>query len=271
MLLFAAFAIAGLSVGCAAFLAANRLPRVRRFGMPVLLLLLCAHAVLQRFPATEWALFPWPEHAFVRSFVLYPLAMMFFGFAAARLPVRWNQVVVALVALAVLGYGLHRHRWLVWPEQHGDHRTADARHHLQQSTAYTCGPAACAAALSHCGVHATERQLGDWCLTRRAGTSLFDLYRGLVTGLDGQPFTVSIEALTAAQLLATDHLVVCSRTGGGHAICLAIDAGQVTVHDPLQKAPTRWTPTELHAEYLAPAIVIRAVVSAAGHPTGLPR
>ena len=70
MLLFAAFAIAGLSLGCAAFLAANRLTQVRRFGMPLLLLLLCAHAVLQRFPATEWALFPWPGHAFVRGFVL---------------------------------------------------------------------------------------------------------------------------------------------------------------------------------------------------------
>ena len=270
MLLFTAFAIVGLSLGCAAFLAASRLPLVRRFGMPVLLLLLCAHAVLQRFPATEWALFPWPAHAFVRGFVLYPLATMFFGLAAARLPIRWNQVVVALVALAVLGHGLHRHRWLVWPEQHGGDRTADARHHLQQSTPYTCGPAACVAALSHCGVEATERQLSDWCLTRRAGTSLFDLYRGLVTALDGRPFSVSIEALTAAQLLATDHLVVCSRTGGGHAICVATATGQVQVHDPLQKAPTRWTPAELQAEYLPPAIVIRPADSAAA-PARPPR
>ncbi len=123
------------------------------------------------------------------------------------------------------------------------------------------------AALSHCGVQATERQLSDWCLTRRAGTSLFDLYRGVVTALDGQPFTVSIEALTTEQLLATDHLVVCSRTGGGHAICLATESGQVTVHDPLQKAPTRWTPAELHAEYLSPAIVIRQ----AGKPSAAAR
>jgi hypothetical protein len=224
---------------------------------------LIARAVLSHYPALEWSLFPWPDYAYVQGFTLYPPAVAFLGLAAARLPVAWNRGVIAALALAVLGHGLHRHAWLAWPEAHGDLRVADAQCHLRQSTPYTCGPAACAAALAHCGVRVTERQLAAWCLTRRGGTSLFDLYRGLVEATRHLPLAVAIEDLTAAALLASDHVVVASNQGGGHALCLVTRDGGVLVHDPLAPAPVAWSQTRLQRDYRGPAIVLRQLPAAA--------
>lgn len=257
MLLLVAMALGTLALGACAWLAAARNRTAARALPPVLLALLAARAALSRFPAAEWSLFPWPEYAYVQGFTLYPLAVAFLAAAAARLPVRWNRAVVLVVAAGVLGHGLHRHAWLARPEAHGDDRTADARHHLRQSTVYTCGPAACAAALAHCGIVVTEAELARACLTRRAGTSLFDLYRGLVVATHGQPFAVSIEDLTADQLLATDHVVVASNDGGGHALCYTTCGGAVLVHDPMAKAPATWTPQQLRERFRGPAIVLR--------------
>lgn len=263
MLLLVAMALGTAALGALAWLAATRSRIAARALPPVLLALLAARAALSRYPAAEWALAPWPEYAYVQGFTLYPLAVAFLAAAATRLPVRWNRAVVLAVAAGVLGHGLHRHAWLAWPEVHGDGRTADARHHLRQSTVYTCGPAACAAALAHCGIVVTEAELARACLTRRAGTSLFDLYRGLVEATRGRPFRVSIEDLTADQLLAADHVVVASNDGGGHALCYTTDDGTVLVHDPIAKAPATWTPQQLRETYRGPAIVLRQSPAAA--------
>lgn len=263
MLLLAVLGLCTLLLGGAAYLAARRHPRAAGVALPLLLTLLGARAVLSRLPALEWALFPWPGYAFVQGFTLYPLAVAFLAVAAARLPIRWNRAVVLALAAAVLAHGISRHRWLAWPEVHGDARTADAHHHLRQSTIYTCGPAACAAALSHHGIVASERHLAALCLVRRSGASLFDLYRGLVAATAGQPFAVSIEDLTADELLAGDHVVVATNDGGGHAICITTERGAITVHDPLQPAPQTWTAAELRAGYRGPAVVLRRVMDAA--------
>jgi hypothetical protein len=257
MLLLSLMALASLALGAAAYAWAACSSRARAVALPLLLALLCGRAVLSYSPALEWRLFPWAGYAYVQGFWLYPIAVVFFGLAAARLPVRWNRVVIALVGLSVLGHGMHRHSWIAWPESHGDARVADANHHLQQSTHYTCGPAACAAALSHCGIQVSERDMASLCLTRTGGTSLFDLYRGIVTALAEQPFAVSIEELPYECLRTGNHVLVCSNSGGGHAICLVAHDGKITVHDPLRKAPQEWIATELPRTYVTTAIVIR--------------
>lgn len=258
MLLLTSLATAGLALTWSGYALARRSPRVANIAIPMLLMLLVARAVLARFPAREWALFPWPAYALVQGFVLYALAAAFFGVAATRLPVQWNRVVVLLVAMGVLAHGLHRHRWIAFPEVHGDDRTVDESHHLQQSTSYTCGPAACASALSYCGVQVRERDMAAACLTRRQGTSLFDLYRGIVVSLHERPFRVSIEDLTVEELLRGDHLVVSSNAGLGHALCIRVHDGLVDVHDPLQREVQRWTRSDLARNYRMPAIVLRA-------------
>jgi hypothetical protein len=250
-------ALASIALGAAAYVWATRSARAQVVALPVLLALLCVRAVLGHYPALEWRLFPWAGYAYVQGFTLYPLAVAFFGLAAARLPVRWNRAVIALVGLGVLGHGLYRHAWIAWPESHGDSRVPNATHHVQQSTHYTCGPAACAAALSHCGITVSERDMAAMCLTHSNGTSLFDLYRGLVMALDEQSFAVSIEELPYERLGSDDYLVVCANSGGGHAICMAAHDGHVTVHDPLRKAPQEWQASDLPRDYSTTAIVIR--------------
>lgn len=260
MLTLMALALLGL-----AYATGRRWPRTGAVVVPVLTLALCAKAGLDNRPHLEWRLLPWPGYAFVQGFVLYALAAAFFGVAAARLPTRWNRVVVLLVGLGVLAHGVFRHAWIAWPEMHGDDRSADAAHHLRQSTHYTCGPAACVAAASHCGVRVSERDMAAACLTRRSGSRLFDLYRGLVAVLPAAQH-VSIEDMSVEELLAGDHLVVCANAGLGHALCIQTNGGRVFAHDPLLPTVQEWTPRELRAQYRRPAIVIRAAAAAARPP-----
>lgn len=266
MLLLAALAAIGLALLFGAFAVARQSRRCAEVAAVGLVVLLVGRAALAARADWEWALFPWPGYAFVHGFVLYGLAAAFFGAVATTLPVRWNRVVVLGVGLGVLGHGVHRHTWLAWPEVHGDARVAGADHHLRQSSHYTCGPAACAAALSHHGVKATERELAAACLTRREGTRLFDLYRGIVQTLGDRPFDVSIEAVTAEQIVAEGLVVVGANAGRGHALCIAATDGRVVVHDPLRPVAELSSLDHLRREFRPPAIVIRPRPAAAASP-----
>lgn len=260
---FIALAAAGLALLFGAFALVLRWRRHAQAAAGVLVAMLCGRAVLAARADWEWALCPWPSYALVQGFVLYGLAAAFFGVAAATISVRWNRLVVLAVGLGVLAHGMSRHAWLAWPEQHGDTRVAGADHHVRQSSHYTCGPAACAAALSHCGVVRSERELAAACLTRRQGTSLFDLYRGLVLVVGDHPLTVSIEAVTAEQIVAENLVVVGANSGGGHAVAVAARGGRIVWHDPLQAAAQITTLPRLRDEFGSPAIVIRSRQTAA--------
>ena len=257
MLLLTSIAVISLLAGAGAYVWSRRSAMAANVLVPLLLALVCGKAVLDAKPAWEWTLFPWPGYAFVQGSVLYGIAVVFFGVAAVRLPLRWNRLVVLALGVAVLGHGLHRHAWLAWPEVHGDGRVPGVDHHLVQSTHYTCGPAACAAALSHLGIVVSERDMAAMCLTRSSGSRLFDLYRGLVVALDGRAIDVSIEDLPAEALLASDLVVVAANSGFGHALCLVTTNGAATVHDPLQPYAQRWDGAEVRREYRGPAIVLR--------------
>jgi hypothetical protein len=254
VLLLVTLALLGVALLFAAFGLASRRRRCAPIAAIGLVALLCGRAVLAARADWEWALLPWPGYAFVHGFVLYGLAAAFFGIAAATLPVRWNRMVVLAAGLGVLGHGVYRNAWLAWPEVHGDARVAGPDHHVRQSSHYTCGPAACAAALSHCGIVVSERDLAAACLTRREGTRLFDLYRGVVQTIGDRPFAVSIEAVTAEQIVGEQLIVVGSNSGRGHALCIATSGGRLVVHDPLRPVAQRYS---LRDEFRSPAIVIR--------------
>ena len=244
--------------GLLAYALTRRRPRLATWLVPALLVLLFARVALDARPDWEWTLLPWPGYALVQGFVLYALATVFFGVAASRLPVPWNRAAVGVLAALVLGHGMVRHSYLAWPERHGEERVAGPDHHLRQSTMHTCGPAACVSALSYFGEVRTERQMAELCLCRKGGSRLFELYRGLVLALDEERYSVGIEALDAAALLAEDRVVVASNGSGAHAIAIRTSGGEATVHDPLTDAPQRWTRSQLERDYRSPAIVIRS-------------
>lgn len=270
VMLFAAIAVCGLALLMFAYIGGRRSRRLAHGIAAVFAVALCAKAALATRADWEWWLLPWPAYALVQGFVLYALAAAFFGAAASTLPVRWNRLVVLAVGLGVLTHGLHRHAWLAWPEIHGDDRRAGADHHVRQSTHYTCGPAACASALSYCGITISERDLAAACLTRCSGSSLFDLYRGLVVTLRNCPFFVSIENPTADDVVAHRLLSIATNPGGGHALCFAALAGEVVVHDPLAPGPRTMTMEQLRAGFRGPAIVIRPAAAPPAAPPVAP-
>jgi hypothetical protein len=60
-----------------------------------------------------------------------------------------------------------------------------------QTTRYTCSPAAAATLLKKHGIHATEQEMAELCLTRR-GTSWQGLYRGLKLKTAGTRWDVQV-------------------------------------------------------------------------------
>jgi len=265
LLLFALAAVAAMVV---VFRLGRTRPRGARAATAALCAALVARCVLAARADWEWALFPWPSYAFVQGFVLYALGALFFAAAAATLPQRWNRGVVLAIGLGVLAHGLHRHSWIAWPEVHGDDRTAGADHHVRQSTHYTCGPAACAAALSYCGITIREREIAAACLTRRHGTSLFDLYRGLVVALGDRPFVASIENPTADELVAAPIVAIGGNRGGGHALCIANTGTSFVLHDPLAAAPQNVDGAAVRDHLHGPLILIRARHTPSAAPSG---
>ncbi|MCU0867922.1 MAG: hypothetical protein MUC36_29400 [Planctomycetes bacterium] len=232
MLLLVTLAGLGVALLLGAFALALRRPRIAAGSAIGLVALLCGRAVLAARADWEWALFPWPGYAFVHGFVLYGLAAAFFGLAAATLPVRWNRAVVLAAGLGVLAHGVHRNAWMAWPEVHGDARVAGPDHHVRQSSYYTCGPAAC-----------VVQVIGD------------------------RPFDVSIEAVSAEQIVAEQLVVVGSNSGRGHALCIATSGGRLVVHDPLRPVAQRYSLQLLRDEFRPPAIVIRARAGADATPS----
>ncbi|MBL8753152.1 MAG: hypothetical protein JNK15_07610 [Planctomycetes bacterium] len=263
MFLLTALLAAALGLMAAGHVVARRRPRFGKVLVPALAALLVGKAVLDSRPDWEWRLFPWRDYAFVQGFVVYTLAAAFFGAASAALPTKWNRVVVLLVGLGVLGHGAVRHRWLAWPEVHGDARVADRNLHVQQSTMYTCGPAACCTALAHLGIVVDERTMAAACLTRSDGTRLFDLYRGLVVTTAGHAIAVSIEDPSADEILAERLVVVGTNEGRGHALCYVGRGDYVVRHDPLRRHADEWDPANLRTHYRGPAVVLRPLGPAA--------
>jgi hypothetical protein len=254
MLLLALLLTTSTAIGVVAYLVAARSQKAGAIGASVFLVLLIGKSLLHWKPHWEAMLFPWPDYSYFQQFAIYPLVVVFFGFAAARLPILWNRIVVGLVGLSFLGYGAWENSWIAWPQQHGGDIYADARNHRQQSTHYTCGPAACMAAASHFGVKISERDMAKLCLTRTGGSRLFNLYRGLQLALPDGEFRVRIVDLSADDLLERGRVVVTSNSG--HALCIVGKGTRVLVHNPLYPDPSHWNRGKLTKNYRGPAVLV---------------
>jgi len=213
-------------------------------------------AVLHYEPAWEASLFPWVGYIYLQEYWLYPVAMLFFGLAVGHLPVLWNRVVVALVALAILSWGARQNLWIAFPETHGAEIRADTQGNIAQSTKYTCGPCACVSALSYLGVSATEREMARLCLTHKTGTTVFNEYRGLVLKLQGTPYTVRIMKLSAKQLMTPGLTATVSIARGFHSVCVHGAGDHAIVHDPYVGQSLKWFEKKLREKYFPPAVVI---------------
>lgn len=215
-------------------------PRLAAAGAGLLLLTLVAKAWLHWRPDLEAAAFPFPDYARWQGAWLWLLAAAFFGFATTRIPARRDRRAVAGLALAVVGISAWQLSWLAWPEHHGDGRTADAAHHLRQSTAYTCAPSSCAMLLAHLGIVRSEREMAELCLTRREGTGVFNIYRALRLSLPEAAYEVRIERVDHERMADPGFLAVGDWPALAHAVCLVGQGGSVLVHDPLAPEAKVW-------------------------------
>ncbi|MBL8811581.1 MAG: hypothetical protein JNM43_15535 [Planctomycetaceae bacterium] len=73
-----------------------------------------------------------------------------------------------------------------------------------QTTEQTCSPACAAGLLRLHGIHATERELSQLCLTRQ-GTHWLGLYRGLKLKTQGTPWDVVVEKISGDELRDGRH------------------------------------------------------------------
>ena len=126
--------------------------------------------------------------------------------------------------------------------------------HCEQSTIYTCAPAACVAALAHCGIRISEREMAALCLTNRNGTDEFNIYRGLTLALVGKPWRVRLREIPAEALAAHDAVAVICLPG--HANAVIGEGGGILLHDPFTAGPTRRTVAEFATIYTGTAVTI---------------
>jgi hypothetical protein len=227
-----------LSAG--AFAAGHRLARLGRrgalTGSAVALGLILLKAVLNAQPVWEATLFPHPAYVFFQDYWLYPAGLLFFGLVVPQLPVRWNRAVVAGLAACLFAWSLWAQHWMLLPPDDTSTQRATPRHFCRQTTAWTCAPASCVALLSHWGIDATEGEMARLCLTSPRGTTLFNVYRGIVLrvrkdGGERGRLRVRMVELTPEALRALDVPVVAGN--GYHAVVLRYDGGAPVVIDPM--------------------------------------
>lgn len=256
---FLAVNSAGLAAFAIAWLVARRGPRSAALVAGAALVLLIAKAVLTWLPVWEAACFPFGWYIYLQSYWSPLIGLAFFGLAIPQLPVAWNRVVVALIAVAVFAFGAQRTWWMVSRPTLGDGRTPDAVHHLSQSTGYTCAPCAAAIAVSYVGIQVSERTMADRCLTiADQGTTPFNTYRGLILTLDGSPWRARMAYVAPATLCESGRVAVIDFPDIRHAITTVGDGRGVTLHDPLMHKPSTLSQDDLAERYGGTAILIES-------------
>ena len=139
----------------------------------------------------------------------------------------------------------------------GDERVPDGKHHLRQSTLYTCAPSAAAIAVSYVGIVVSERIMADRCLTVvERGTTRFNTYRGLILSLEATPWRARMAHASVAELCRTGQVAVIDFPHMLHAITTVGNGDSVTLHDPLQPEPEQLSPEILAERYGGTAILI---------------
>jgi hypothetical protein len=245
--------IAAFAVGYACARLGRRWALVGAGAVLALLLLKC---VLSWMPTWEAALFPGPWYIYLQGYWIMLVGLLFFGLAVPQLPVRWNRWAVVAIAAGVALWGADRTRWIVQPEHHGREVYADANHHCEQSTPYTCAPTSCVCALSYVGVRVSEVEMARDCLTRETGTTVFNTFRGLVIALAGSPYRPRLVHASPEELSRPGVVAVIDDPGIRHALAAYGLGGTIRVHDPLIAAPRDTTLEAFRPHYGGVAILI---------------
>lgn len=220
-----------------------------------LLVLLLGKAVLNHNPHWEFALFPWPNYIFFQSWLVYPFALVCLGLAAGLLPRGRNRTAVLVLAAFCFAVSLWTERWIVL-DPVDSLVVATPEHHCEQSTTWSCGPAACVSLLSYWGVEATEGEMMRLCKTPRwGGTSLFRICRGLRLKMPRRHFDVRIVDGDPERLrdLGVPAIVSVKKV---HVVAVRFDGDRVVVHDPGFPDPREMTFDRYREEYGGTAVVV---------------
>lgn len=237
-------------------LAASRsLKFATALSVPMLALVLLKFAA-GHVPAAEARLLPWDWYPFVAAWGYLVPAMFLAGAGtwAARGSLVKRDAILVLAGLLLVRTGA-----TAW-ESRNDHAELKGRVDKQgvceQTSGYSCGPAAAASLLHLHGVEATEREMALLCATRAGlgGTSECGLMRGLRRKLPGRTVritTCSYRGLPCPCLVSlrlnflASHAVVVTRA----------DAVQVWMIDPANGATTM-TRGEFEKEWTGSAIAV---------------
>jgi hypothetical protein len=188
---------------------------------------------------------------------------------------RWQRLVLVL---ALLGIGVYRFitPLLGSPPPIGPDRWTDGV--CRQSCTSSCSAAAAATVLKSHGIAATEREMIDLCLTRRQGTTILGVYRGLRLKTAGTPWHVwvsdeplaTIDHWPLPAVITIKGSGVNAGTGGvggmfdispGHDIVLfaRLPGNRYAIGDPFTGRQT-WTSGQMAAAYAGQVAAITKTI-----------
>ena len=215
-------------------------------------------------PAVEAAMIQWTGggawlgYGYLQRYFQVPVVMLGLGVVIPNLPPRWNRNLIRIMVLTLAAWGVSLTLGLLQGVP-GSEKRPDQRHHLQQSTPFTCGPAAGASALSYVGVIETERDLAEMCLTSRAGTTEFCIWRGISLALKGKPYAARVVEGGADDLLQNGRVAIVRLGREHHVVCVRGTGNGVVMHDPLLGDPAYWCADQFRAQYGGVAVVIGGI------------
>jgi len=236
--------IVNAAVLFAAFLAGLMIRRGSRRQCLVIcavaLALCLSKGILSHHPDVETRLFPWPDYVMYGGWI-GPLAMLALGAMAGLVRRRRDWLFIVIGGAVTMAYFGDYLGWLAPPARPVlGIAPRSTTFYCQQTTPYTCGPAAAATMLrraSNLSIETDEREMAALCLTREGrGTLDLGLYRGLNLKLEraGAEVRVRVVRLTFEELLrAPKPCMLRVRFGFDHAVVVVDTEGsQIVVFDP---------------------------------------
>ncbi len=146
-------------------------------------------------------------NAIVLADAVPPAAALLAGLAWARIPGGAGRRAVLVVPLLLVGVH-HSYSWMLAdPPPLANHWRRGV---CVQTSGASCSPAAAATLLRAYGIATDEAEMARLCLTRRNGTSMLGLYRGLRLKTAGTPWRVEPFATGTADLRAFDGPAILS-------------------------------------------------------------
>lgn len=213
----------------------------RTVGHAVLIAFGCMLALKIFFgfrPDYEITLLGYDWYILHNGVVLYACACGLFGCALALVRSTRDKRAIGVLTLMVAAHGLYMCTGYGLHAPAGRSNVADGRHHLKQSSPYSCGAAVCVVASSYLGLTVTESEMMERCLTNRRGTSLLNIYRGMLLTIDRSLYHLQVRPLDYAELVQQGRVSLA--ISGNHAICLVGRGDEVVVHDTNTDGPEGW-------------------------------